>query len=92
MKTLTVLRGGIFFPLSAAIAGQPVAAPEGWSHVSPREEVAPKFSFDPTGGPDRTGSFDIASDQREGLIGHWKRTFPIKGGGVLPLQNPAQGN
>ncbi|MBI4622296.1 MAG: carbon-nitrogen hydrolase family protein [Verrucomicrobia bacterium] len=81
MKIPTFLSSVLFFAAgAAAIAGPPAAAPEGWSHVSPRAEVAPKFSFNPTGGPDRSGSFVIASDQREGLIGHWQRTFPVTGG------------
>lgn len=81
MNIRTLLSTATFLSAcAAACAASPAAAPEGWSHASPREEVAPRFSFNPKGGPDRTGSFVIDSDQREGLIGHWQRTFPINGG------------
>ncbi len=48
--------------------------------VSPRDEICPRFSFDPKGGLDRQGSFVIAADNREGLAGFWTKTFPVKGG------------
>ena len=35
---------------------------------------------DPTGGPEGKGSFAISTDGREGLAGHWARTFPVRGG------------
>ena len=57
-----------------------VDPPEGWTTASPREEIKPKFSYDPHGGADHKGSFNIESDQREGLIGRWTKTFPVKGG------------
>jgi len=55
-------------------------APAGWQTGSPRGEIRPEFAFDPTGGPDRGGSFVIRTDAREGLDGYWTRTFPVKGG------------
>src|ERR1043166_4936233 len=55
-------------------------APEGWTTASPREEIRPTFSFDPKGGRDGKGSLIIAHDRREGLQGHWVRTFAIEGG------------
>lgn len=55
-------------------------APEGWSTAAPRDEIAPGFTFDPAGGPEKRGSFRIASDTRTGLIGHWARTAAIRGG------------
>lgn len=54
--------------------------PEGWQGVATRDEIKPAFSFNPKGGPLRTGGLVIRADQREGLDGHWKKTFPIKGG------------
>src|SRR5258708_661207 len=56
------------------------SAEPGWETAAPRDEIRPEFSYDPAGGPDRTGSFAIRSDQREGLIGHWMKPFPIAGG------------
>ncbi len=56
------------------------AAPEGWTTVTAREEIAPQFSFNPTGGPDGHGSFVLRSDKREGLSGYWRKSFPVDGG------------
>jgi predicted amidohydrolase len=60
-----------------AIAAAP---PEGWTTAAPRDEIQPAFSFDPAGGTDRRGSFVIESDQREGLMGKWTKTLPVRGG------------
>ncbi|NQT37690.1 MAG: hypothetical protein HQ581_09390, partial [Planctomycetes bacterium] len=65
-------------PLASAAAAE---VPDGWSHTAPREEIAPKFTYDPGGGPSRGGSFVIESDGREGLIGRWTKAFPVSGGG-----------
>jgi len=64
-------------PLASAVAAE---APDGWSHTAPREEIAPKFTYDPGGGPSGGGSFVIESDGRKGLIGHWTKTFSVSGG------------
>ncbi|MBI5770552.1 MAG: carbon-nitrogen hydrolase family protein [Verrucomicrobia bacterium] len=56
------------------------AAPPGWTTAAPRDEIAPAFSYDPAGGPDRSGAFVLAADAREGLIGRWTRTLPVEGG------------
>ena len=55
-------------------------APDGWTTATPRDEIKPAFAFHPDGGPDHRGSFVIKSDQREGLIGRWTKSFPVKGG------------
>jgi len=62
---------------SAALAAD---APDGWTPASPRAEIAPSFAYDAKGGPDRRGSFVIESGPREGLLGRWTKTFPIRGG------------
>ncbi|MEY4940171.1 MAG: (R)-stereoselective amidase [Verrucomicrobiota bacterium] len=56
-----------------------VTAPDGWTAVSPREEIRPHFAYDPRGGPAHEGSLVIQSDQREGLFGRWTKTFPVNG-------------
>lgn len=56
------------------------SAPEVWSSVAIRDEIAPQFSYNPAGGPDREGSFVIRSDKREGLAGYWRRSFNVEGG------------
>ena len=55
-------------------------APEGWTTAAPRDEIRPQFAFDAKGGPGGTGCFIIRADQREGLDGCWRKTFPIQGG------------
>ncbi len=62
---------------TTAIAGD---APRGWTTFSPREEITPKFSFEPTGGPKHDGSFVIESGAQEGQQGRWTKSFPVLGG------------
>lgn len=57
-----------------------VAAPEGWSSHSPREEIRPALTFNPAVGHDGKGSFVIQHDEREGLHGYWSKKFEVKGG------------
>lgn len=56
------------------------ALADGWQTASPRDEIRPKFDFDAAGGPDRSGSFVIIHDQREGLDGWFQKTFAVTGG------------
>jgi predicted amidohydrolase len=56
------------------------APPDGWTTVSPRDEIRPRFGYDPRGGPDGRPAFVIQTDDRVGRIGGWKRTFPVTGG------------
>ena len=58
-------------------AGQ---APEGWTTAAPRDEIRPAFAFDAKGGRNGAGCFIIRADQREGLDGCWRKTFPVQGG------------
>jgi predicted amidohydrolase len=53
---------------------------EGWKSAFPREEIRPAFEFKQDGGPTGHGSLIIRADAREGLDGHWAKTFPVKGG------------
>src|SRR5439155_25404523 len=53
---------------------------DGWKFASAREEIRPVFEVKQDGGPTGHGSLIIRADNREGLDGHWTRTFPIKGG------------
>ncbi|HZU37315.1 MAG TPA: carbon-nitrogen hydrolase family protein [Gemmataceae bacterium] len=55
-------------------------APDGWTTAAPRDEIRPEFAYDSTGGPDHRGCLIIKADQREGLDGWWKKTFPVTGG------------
>lgn len=79
LRTFTSLFVLALIP-AGGLRAEGIAAPEGWSHRSPRDEIAPRFSYEPQGGPKRTGALVITADAREGLIGHWRRTFPVTGG------------
>jgi predicted amidohydrolase len=56
------------------------AAPSGWTATSVRDEIRPKFSYDAKGGRNGSGAFVIETDQRDGLDGFWRRSFPVEGG------------
>ena len=53
--------------------------PAGWQTMSPRDELKPRFSFNPKGGPKGEGTFVIAHDEREGLHGWFQKSFPVEG-------------
>ena len=63
--------------ISPAFGGE--QAPQGWTTSSPREEIAPEFSWLPAGGPDGKGAFSIRADDREGLAGFWQTTIKVTG-------------
>lgn len=64
---------------SVAYATSP-SLPEGWTSLAPRDEIKPRFEYDANGGPDHQGSLIIESGDREGLLGRWTKTIPVKGG------------
>src|SRR5262249_45959780 len=68
--------GGAF---PAPHAGQPAAvkaAPlAGWSAAAPRDEIRPRFGYDPHGGPNQDGALVITADDREGLHGWFHKAF-----------------
>lgn len=53
---------------------------DGWQALSPRDELRPQISWNPKGGPDQEGAFQIQADGREGLMGHLQKTVPVEGG------------
>jgi len=67
-------------PETARAEDKSAEPPAGWSAHAPRDEIRPAFSYRPDGGPDRKGSFLIEADGREGLYGHWQKTWPVTGG------------
>jgi predicted amidohydrolase len=75
-------------PHSPADKPAPVenALPSGWTTASPRDELRPKFSFLPDGGPKGNGAWVITSDEREGLHGWFAKTFPVTGGNHYHFQ------
>ncbi len=63
----------------AAAAADP-ANLEDWTPQSPRDEIRPAFATEPHGGPDGQTALVIRTDAREGLDGHWQKSFPVTGG------------
>ncbi len=55
-------------------ASAPAIASNAWHGVAAREEIRPFFETSSNGG------LVIRSDSREGLAGHWERTFIVEGG------------
>ena len=57
-------------------------APNGWQTATPRDELCPDFTFIPKkdGEVVSVGILVIKTDEREGLDGYWKKSFPVKGG------------
>ena len=51
-----------------------------WQPATPRTEICPSFSFNPSGGPQAGGAWIITTDDRGGQHGCWRRTFSVKGG------------
>jgi predicted amidohydrolase len=85
---LVVSAAGLFalglIPLAvgsrAASPAPATPAPDGWRATAPRDEIRPRFDYNPRGGPDGRGGLTIEADGREGLQGRWSKTFPVTGG------------
>lgn len=66
-KPILVLVALLVLPINAS-------EPDGWSGMSPRDEIRPQFSHG------KGGTLVITHDGREGLDGWYQKTFPIQGG------------
>lgn len=75
---------------STGVSAGENGAPDGWTTAAPRDEIRPQFAFDPKGGPDGAGCFVVRADQREGLDGCWKKTFPVQGGKYYRFESSCQ--
>jgi len=58
-------------------AAESIIQPETWRSESPRDEIRPVFEIKSHSGPER---LVIRAEGREGVDGHWTKTFPVKGG------------
>jgi predicted amidohydrolase len=56
------------------------AATIGWRGVAARDEIRPEFMTRNEGGRNKRGSLLIKTDAREGLDGHYEKTFQVTGG------------
>lgn len=69
----------LFAFASISFADAPLEA-GGWKTSAPRDEIKPTFSLGATGEDGQPQSLFIECDNREGLHGHWLKTFPVVGG------------
>ena len=60
--------------------------PEGWKAISPRDEIRPRFSFDPANGHGGAAALIIVADPREGQTGYWTKSFPVVEGRYYRFQ------
>jgi len=74
-----LITSAVFCGSAKGLSENDSKSPDGWTAAAPREEIRPKFSNNPNGGPDKKGSLIIQADSREGLDGYWTRTFPVTG-------------
>ena len=78
MKRITTLTIALYSLL--ALAGSANQPPNDWQTAAPRDEIRPKFSFEPRGGPKKTGSMVVTHDRRDGLDGWFQKSFAVSGG------------
>jgi len=62
-----------------------VKSPEGWTVESPRDEICPQTTYEPSGGPNGAGCFVMRAKSplkkvQSGNIGQWTRTVKVSGG------------
>src|SRR5262245_6852627 len=74
-KTLFLLCAGL-----APVFSIWASPPDGWQHASARAEIEPDFMFDSVGGLHHQGTLITNADGREGLDGHWFKSFKVEGG------------
>ncbi len=55
-------------------------ARDGWKTAAAREEIQPEFKFKSAEAGSDKNTLSITADDREGLDGHWFKSFPVKGG------------
>jgi predicted amidohydrolase len=78
LVVLVILLGVV--ALEWSLLGSTPTNPDGWTGTAARQEIRPTFEFKKDGGPTGNGSLIIRADEREGLDGHWTKTFAVKGG------------
>lgn len=70
----------LFAICSSGSAGEIASEKNDWTPVSPRDEIRPSFEKKETGGWKDGSVLSISADQRDGLMGHWEKSFPVTGG------------
>jgi predicted amidohydrolase len=62
------------------------AQAEGWQAVAPRHEIQPLMRYEAGNGREGEATLVIESDGREGVMGIWRKAFPIRGGEYYRLR------
>ncbi len=76
----SILRAAALFSAIYGLALQGAPPPPNWQTWSPREEIAPSFTFKEKGGVDGKGSWILETGKLEGQQGCWKGEFAVQGG------------
>jgi predicted amidohydrolase len=63
-----------------------VSEPAGWTTHAPRDEIRPKFLFEPSGGKDGQPRYCVIADSRPGLAGWWQTSSSVTGGKYYQFQ------
>ncbi|MBP6601535.1 MAG: carbon-nitrogen hydrolase family protein [Verrucomicrobiales bacterium] len=78
----------VYTAVHSAKAAETVASftTNGWTALSPREEIRPDFSVSKEGRHPGGESLVIEHNEREGLVGRWSKSFPVEGGRYYQFQ------
>lgn len=74
------MKGIFVFVLATTALHAEIAAPDGWTVWSPRDEAKPEAVFNAKAGHDGKGGLVMESGKGEQWIGCWQKTLPVKGG------------
>lgn len=77
---LPVLLAGWLLVIGCGARAEVLPFDESWTQHSPREEIAPAFARESTGGKDGRECLAITTDDRPGLSGSWEKAVPVEGG------------
>src|SRR5437660_8736621 len=80
MRRLSIVTLGMWLAMLFFARAADSTGTNSWKSDSPRQEIRPIFEFKAEAGPRRNGSLFIRADDREGLDGHWSKSFPVTGG------------
>jgi predicted amidohydrolase len=80
MKTQRPVVAALVFALTAQCSAAADLIDETWQKGSPREEIRPRFAFEPKGGRQDGARLIIEANDIPGLSGHWSRIVPVQGG------------
>lgn len=80
---MRIVRHALIGALLVVGIGGPALAespPENWKTAAPRQEIAPRFAYSPSGGKDNGPVFSLSAGEQEGMAGYWTTTVPVEPG------------